>query len=244
MVIDEGQFATEEAFDAAFDLTRLDGDDNKTVTDILFGVTQVINRRTLMQFNYSWSNSDGYLTDPFKVLSVVDGAGITQDLIYELRPDSRTKQSIFWQTKYHFAEGGFFDNVVADVSYRYMWDDWEITSNTVDLRLFFPLDNGDSIEPHIRYYSQQAAEFYRPFLNQGDPALEFASADYRIGELEGITLGVKYVTQLDSEHDLSFRLEYYQQTSSDAGFTAIGALQNLDITPGVDAVFLQVGYSF
>ncbi len=249
MVIDEGQFATDDDFDTAFDLTRESGTEDKTVTDLLFGVTQIINRRTIMQLNYSWSQSDGYLTDPFKIISVVNNNGEAQDYIYENRPDSRTKQSIYWQTKYHFSEGGLFDNVIADVSYRYMWDDWEIDSSTVDLKLFFPLENGDSIEPHVRYYTQQAAEFYQPYINQDNqqlPAIgqNYASADYRIGELEGITLGIKYITQLDSEHDLSVRLEYYQQTSSDAGFAAIGVLQDLDMTPDLDAVFLQVGYSF
>jgi hypothetical protein len=201
-----------------------------------------------MQLNYSWSNADGYLTDPFKILSVVDATGITQDYVYEARPNSRTKQSLYWQTKYHFEEGGIFSNVIADFSYRYMWDDWKINSSTVDLKLNFPLDNGNSIEPHIRFYSQQAAEFYRPFLNQSEVLAsglpQFASADYRIGYLDGITLGLKYQLQLNSEHDLSIRLEYYKQTSSSAAFAAVGVLQNLDITPDVDAVFMQLGYSF
>ncbi len=249
MVIDNGQFATPELFRSAFDLTRQSGTDDKIITDILVGVTQVINRRMLMQLNYSWSNADGYLTDPYKVISVVDGGGISQDYLYESRPDSRTKQSIYWQTKYHFAEAGLFNNVIADVSYRYMQDDWEIDSSTIDFKLLFPLENGDSIEPHVRFYTQQAAEFYRPFLNQSEINLangipKFASADYRIGELEGLTLGVKYIYQIDSEHDFTMRLEFYRQTSSDAGFTAVGILQNLDVTPDLDAVFAQLGYSF
>ena len=43
-----------------FDQQRQGNDDDKTVVDLLFGVTQVINRRTLMQVNYSYSQSDGY----------------------------------------------------------------------------------------------------------------------------------------------------------------------------------------
>ena len=48
------------------------GDKSKDVTNILLGITQVINRHTLVQFNYSLSQSDGYLNDPYKILSVVD----------------------------------------------------------------------------------------------------------------------------------------------------------------------------
>jgi len=74
--------------------------DNKTTVDLLLGVTQVINRRMLVQMNYSYSQSDGYLTDPFKVLSVINTDGLTQQYRYENRPDKRTKHAFYLQTKY------------------------------------------------------------------------------------------------------------------------------------------------
>ncbi len=40
------------------------------------------------------------------------------------------------QAKYHF------DNSVVDASYRYMTDDWEIDSHTVDTRLRYFLADG------------------------------------------------------------------------------------------------------
>src|SRR5690606_467928 len=67
--------------------------DNKTVVDVLLGITQVIGRKTLMQFNYTYGQDDGYLTDPYKILSVVTEAGTTTlaatPYLYEQRPDSR-----------------------------------------------------------------------------------------------------------------------------------------------------------
>ena len=142
----------------AFDATRRTDSDDKTTADIMLGFTQVINRRMLMQFNYSYSKVDGYLSDPFKVLSLVDDNGIAQDYRYENRPDSRVKQSLFAQTKYHFEQN------VVDVSYRYMWDDWKLDSHTIDSKLRIPLSNTSYIEPHIRFYQQTAANFYQPFL--------------------------------------------------------------------------------
>src|SRR5690606_13337035 len=61
-------------FDQLFAASRESGDDSKTVADLLLGVSQVVDRRTVMQFNYSLSLSSGYLTDPFKILSVIDDA--------------------------------------------------------------------------------------------------------------------------------------------------------------------------
>ena len=78
------------------------GSDSKTVADLLVGVTQVLGKRTIGQLNYAFSNSSGYLTDPYKLLSVVDpitgdpvaGPGGLSLYLFEGRPDARTKHSL------------------------------------------------------------------------------------------------------------------------------------------------------
>jgi hypothetical protein len=104
------------------DQTNKRGDESKDVTDFLLGVTQVVNRNTIVQFNYSLSQSDGYLTDPYKVLSVVDpvtgapvagppGSGLSLYL-FESRPDARDKQSLYGLVKRDF------NGDVLEASYR------------------------------------------------------------------------------------------------------------------------------
>ena len=51
---------------------KLGGSDSKDVLDLLLGFTQVLNRTTVLRVNYSYSDSSGYLNDPYKILSVVD----------------------------------------------------------------------------------------------------------------------------------------------------------------------------
>jgi len=225
-------------WDQSFANTRIGDSETKTTTDFLIGLTQVINRRMLMQLNYSHSVVDGYLTDPFKVLSLVDEQGLSQAQLFENRPDQRTKQSVYWQSKYHF------DNSIMDLSYRYMWDDWNIKSHTVDTRYRFLFSDNSYLEPHVRYYQQSAAEFYQPFLNQNQALPEFASADYRIGEMNAYTLGLKYGLRLSDGNDFAVRVEYYSQNPTDAGFSAPGALANQDLYPSIDALILQFSYSF
>jgi hypothetical protein len=225
-------------FDEAFNQTRTGTDEQKSTADLLFGVTQVINRQMIVQLNYSYSTSSGYLTDPFKIISLVNSNGEAQSYLYENRPDERTKHAFFGQTKYHV------DNGVLNASYRFMTDDWAIDSHTFDFKYFMPFDNGHYIEPHIRLYTQSAAEFYQPFLQQDGKLPNFVSADYRIGELDTYTLGLKYGVPLNNGNKLAFRFEYYHQTPKSNGTEAIGILKGVEMYEEVDAIIAQVTYSF
>ena len=226
------------------DPTRLGKDDTKTTADIMIGFTQVINRRMVAQLNYSYSMVDGYLNDPYKRLSRVNANGEALDYVYESRPDSREKQSIFAQTKYNFA-ADWLNDTVLDVSYRYMWDDWQIDSHTVDSRFYIPIGTSSYLEPHFRVYQQTAADFYRPFLYQSDDELPaYASADLRIGEMTTYTVGLKYGTLVNGDDELSFRLELYTQKPTNAGFNEPGVLASQDLYESVNAIIGQVTYSF
>ncbi|MBY6095309.1 DUF3570 domain-containing protein [Ferrimonas balearica] len=228
-------FATEAEFAAAFAATRGNAKEHKQTAELTLGLTQVINPWMVTQFNYSYALVDGYQTDAFKLVSVVDGDGVAQRHLYEARPDQRNKHAVFWQTKAHFGAP------VLDVSYRFMTDDWDIDSHTLDLRLNWQFSNGHNLEPHLRLYRQSAAEFYRPYLMDGAPLPEYASADYRLAEMDTYTIGLKYALPL-GEHQASVRLEYYLQQPD--GPTGPGQLAELELYPEVQAVILQLAYRF
>ena len=225
-------------FNDDFNKTRIASDESKSTIDLLFGVTQVINRQMIVQLNYSYSTVSGYMTDPFKIISSINNNGEAQAYLYENRPDERTKHAFFGQTKYHFDSG------ILDASYRFMTDDWQIDSHTFDFRYFIPFTNGHFIEPHFRMYTQSAAEFYQPFIAQHEAKPNFVSADYRIGELDTYTVGLKYGMPMGDGNNLSFRLEYYHQTPKSNGIQAIGVLKEVELYEEVDAIIAQVTYSF
>jgi hypothetical protein len=225
-------------FDERFKATRIGSDESKSTIDLLMGVTQVINRKMISQFNYSYSDVSGYLTDPFKVISAVNDNGESQVYFYESRPDKRSKHAFFGQTKYHFDSG------ILDASYRYMMDSWQIDSHTFDIRYLVPFTNSHYIEPHIRVYTQSAAEFYQPFTKQRDIRPEFISADYRIGALDTYTIGIKYGLPLNDGGAITYRFEYYHQTPKGNGTEALGVLKNLNLYEKVDAIIAQITYSF
>jgi hypothetical protein len=223
-------------------------DQSKDVTDFLIGVTQVVNRHTIVQFNYSLSQADGYLTDPYKVLSVVDpatgnpvlgpaGSGLYRYL-YESRPETRDKQSAFALLKRDF------NGDVLELSYRYMTDDWAIDSHTLELRYRWAFGGRRYLQPHVRFYQQTAAEFYRTVLFDGAPLPAYASADHRLGEFDGLTVGLKYGQATAGGGEWWARIEYYTQTGAASPGSAVGALANFDLYPGLNALIAQFNYKF
>lgn len=213
-------------------------DDSKTVTDLLLGVTQVMTPNWLMQFNYSLSLQSGYLNDPYKVLSVLNNAGEPERYVYESRPDERTKHSFFVRSKSHHGK----DNVL-DLSYRYHTDDWGIDSHTVDARFLWHINKQHYIQPHVRYYQQAAADFYSQGLNADQALPEFATADARLGEFSGITVGAKYGYLFGDDKEVNLRIESYTQTGESQALPS-GLDQRYDTYPDLDAIIVQVGYSF
>ena len=230
-------------------LNRNGASETKTISDFIIGVTQIINRKTIIQLNYTFGLTDGYQNDPYKIVTVVDPVtglptlptmAATGDLpyVYEKRPDSRQRNALFFNSAHHLTED------VIHFSYRYFWDDWGINSHTFDLRYRYQLASS-YLMPHVRYYSQDAADFYTHNLKLGtdiDAATgtvskQYASNDYRLAKSVTTTLGLKYGIPLSNNSEISMRGELIQQAISNDGVPAG------EETPDLDAVVLQVNYS-
>ncbi|MCP4981711.1 MAG: DUF3570 domain-containing protein [Gammaproteobacteria bacterium] len=215
------------------------GSDSRNIVDLLFGVTQIIDESSLFQVNLSLSEVDGYMTDPYKFVSVVDNtSGEPTDILFESRPDSRSRQSLYAKYKKMLANKDIFT-----ASYRFMTDDWGIDSNTFDFTYRFMFNSGYYLQPHLRLYDQSEADFYNYFLLTGENPTN-ASADYRLGEMEATTVGVKFGRELDDQHSWSVRLEQYLQSGDASPSEAFGQLTRQDLYPDLEATIVQFNYSF
>ena len=125
-----------------------------------------------------------------------------------------------------------------------MTDDWDIDSHTVDVHYRWPLSDDVYLEPHLRWYSQSSAEFYRLSLINGDPLPTYASSDYRLGEFDAITAGLKFGWKTRNDNDMSVRVEWYQQMGSVAGDQLIGNQSLRDNYPDLNALIVQFSYRF
>lgn len=200
--------------------------ESRRVVDAMLGLTQVINRSTLTQFNVAVSQASGYMNDPYKVVTVdTPVAGY----VYENRPDSRSRYSFYWGGKHAFAS----ENVL-DAGYRWMRDDWGIVSHTLDIYYRVQMPGNWYIEPHARWYRQTAADFFTMSLAPaavpaaGDETA-FASGDYRLGALRDTTAGVRIGVRTDGDSEIYLRAEQFTQrgdwapASLDATILELGA---------------------
>ncbi len=213
--------------------------DQKYLLSSLLGLTQVINREMLMQWNYSVTYERGYLDDPYKLLSLVNANGDPVSAIHEKRPDSRLQHSLYWLTKYNYREQDVFS-----LGLRYFADDWGIRSQTIDFSYRWQFHERRFFEPHVRYYHQSAADFFHVGLQNGQPLPTFASADYRLNEIDGITMGLGFGWTLRNGAQLIVRGEYYMQTGDSHPASAVGLQKAYDLFPTLNASIVQVLYSF
>jgi hypothetical protein len=223
------------------------GDQSKDVIDALIGVTQLLGRRDLIEVSYTYGQSDGYLTDPYKILSVVDPVtgvpvagpvgGTPYLYLWEHRPDSRTKQTGFVEWRHAF------DRDSLALSARYMTDDWGVDSQTVETRYRWNINERSYLEPHLRWYTQSAADFYRTVLFDGDQLPEYASADQRLADFDAYTVGAKYGRRTDYG-EFSLRVEYYRQEGDPSPGSAVGDLAGFELLPPLTAYIVQFGYKF
>lgn len=218
--------------------------ESKRVNDLLLGVTQVVNRDWLMELNYSYSRSTGYQNDPYKVVSILNTKPGTTPIgepifnIYENRPDLHQKQALYWGNKVYL--GGD----VLDFSYRYGWDDWGIRSSTYEVRYRMSWGGDFYVMPHLRWYRQNAADFYHRGLLATDKAPPFVSADYRLAAFTARTVGIEFGTRTVGGGKLSLRLERYLQSGSSDPRVDIGVQRQYDLFPDLKADIVQLSFDF
>ena len=212
---------------------------SKSVKGLSIGINQILTTQSLFQLKYAYAEASGYLTDPYKLLSLIENpSGQTQRLLFEHRPNKRWIQSIYSAYKI------FLDGDVLDLSYRYYWDQWDIQSSTFDIRYRKKLSDNDFIQPHLRYYTQTAASFFAHSLPENKPLPEFASADFRLADFDAYTLGIKYGIKTGEDREHSISLEYYTQRGNNHPADAIGLQKQQDLFPALHTLVLFYNYGF
>jgi Protein of unknown function (DUF3570) len=110
----------------------------------------------------------------------------------DTRPSSRDTWTWLTRFRQHFAQA----NGTLQVDYRYYRDDWGIRAHTLEGAWQQQLGERWSIRPALRYYTQDAADFYSPLIPQPRPAV--LSSDQRLGAFGGLSPSLRVSVRLDS----------------------------------------------
>lgn len=215
----------------------LTASDTRNQFDLSIALTQVLSRTTLTELSYTRSRASGYLTNPYKILSVVNpvtGETLNLDPVTESRPDERNSNSLSAQINHHM--GG-----VAYLTYTYLWDDWDMNSHVLELKYRTPRWRGVYLQPGVRLYSQTAASIYQPYLVEGSLP-QYASADLRLAEMQSTSAGIKAGYNLAKQQELAVRVEYMLQTGENYPDNAIGVQRDAEFFPDLETWTFSIGY--
>jgi hypothetical protein len=199
--------------------------ERKGTAEIIAGVTQVLSRNDIVQFNMTASHGRGYFSDPYK--------------LYDNRPRRRSSGVGLVRWNHHFEDVGG----TLRTGYRFYGDTFGIRAHTLDLGWTQPFGESFKLTPSMRYYSQSAASFYYDPVTDAqvypgpldNPS--YTTTDQRMSAFGGLTVGLKAEWR-SSDFTTDLKVERYEQRP-DWRLGGSGS-------QGIDrfrAIFVQLGVS-
>lgn len=178
------------------------------------GLTQVLNKNAYLAGSFGYTRNTGYLSNPYKAVTTifidpnqtVNSTGVlsgTSLSLLENRPAERNQWLANLSYVQHIEAAG---GAAMHFDYRFYDDDWGITSHTFQLDWAQPLAEGWSVTPMVRYYSQDAADFYRPYLISAQIYPGKATFDR---QTQKVTLSTLNTAKLPANYSSDARLSAY-----------------------------------
>lgn len=228
------------------------------------GVTQVLGKSTVAKAGLGYTHAAGYLENPYKIVSflsegapfarpAVDGTPLFQGTLYhtyEQRPDERNQ----WSANLGIVQHVPIIDVGVHFDYRYFHDDWGIDAHTFEAAWDQPFGSW-MITPRIRYYTQDAAEFYYPYVQCGTElglvcaaALRNFSSDARLSGFGALSGGVTVTKSFARGVSLEAGAEYYthqgglkmggggEDDYADFDYYVLNAALNVDLDAALNAL--------
>jgi hypothetical protein len=171
-----------------------DADGNK-VRDELFadqvdtrayaiGLSQILTRNLILGANYEVITDEGYLNSPYRSVryaSPGDPRGFA--LQSEIYPRTHTSNAASVRARYYLPY-----RAAVEGSYRFFTDTWGVDAHTVDLNYTHPAFRRWVFDGRLRYYRQNAADFYADLFPRRDFS-NFLARDKELSTFNSFTIG-------------------------------------------------------
>jgi len=180
-------FSISAAFDDVFP-TGYNYRRSKNSQQYLIGVTQILDKNSLLQANMTFTSTHGFLSDPYKSVYVAPKAGA---MFGSILNDSRPTHKFQWAWLLRYVRSfKKFNQAALHADYRFYVDDWGVQAHTVELSWQQPIVDDWQIAPRFRYYTQNQANFYQAIFNSNYTG-NIHSSDYRLAGFGTLGGGVK-----------------------------------------------------
>lgn len=148
-------------------------------------LTQVLTRDLVATAAYDLMTDEGYLNSPYRSIRYAD---ITAPMGYffdpERYPSTRTSNAASLRAKYFLPW-----RAALDGRYRFYTDTWGIVAHTAEIGYTQPMWGSWTFDVEYRYYTQDAADFYRDLFPRRN-TLNFQARDKELSTFTGHTIGV------------------------------------------------------
>jgi hypothetical protein len=215
-------YASDEIFPTDAELFNRVVKESKYSTSAFVSISQVIDQTSTYQAAFSVTEQSGFLSDPYKLRDV--------------RPEQRTQLALSNSYRRFFVAA----DAALHINYRYYHDDFGVSSHTLDSAWYQNLGNSLQLIPHLRYYSQSAADFYSNVDNFALPVTELQSSDYRLSSYGAISGGINLVATV-GDWLISLNTERYianeKYSAYDVTLPGAGLVKYYRISLGVDYTF-------
>lgn len=184
--------------------------------------SQILTVRDIIQFGVTFARASGVLES---TASTVDLAGVRS---IESMPSTRSRYAISSKWVHGLSQNSSFN-----ISYRYYWDQWNLTSHTFRGAYLFDIEEDESfIEVFARLHDQTSVSFYADRFNQTQVNM---TSDSDLQEFTSYEAGLFYESSLDDRMVFGINLEDISVTHSIVG----GARSN-----GMRYGYYQMGFGY
>ncbi|MDB4754674.1 DUF3570 domain-containing protein [Akkermansiaceae bacterium] len=207
-------------------------DRDKDTLDLSIGLSQILSRNTILDFNVGYGHSKGYLADPYRQISrfgdVIVDTKFDSILLKEQteefdenRPDELDR-FVAKATLRHYVEPA---NAAIQASYRFFANSDSVEGHTAELKWIQQVNPRLSVTPYVRYYQQTKADYYYPTLtgteivghDNNDGSGAHYSSDYRLSAFDSLAYGVRLAWDVRNDLTLDIQWERYEMDGRSSG---------------------------
>src|SRR6188768_1752554 len=147
-------------------------------------ISQILTKNLIMSAQYEVITDEGFLRSPYRsVRFFIDP--FSQGQQPEQYPNTRSSNAMSVRAKYFLPY-----RAAVDTMYRFYTDTWGVIGHTAELGYVHPTNNEKWIfEARLRYYTQEAADFYQDIFPRADYA-NFMARDKELATYSAITAGL------------------------------------------------------